>query len=312
MPIFILRDDALASAQAVEIGRESDLEDWIENSPMALVRDEFILWIDRQPSAQDEEGTIHPDLFGVDSEGNLVVVEFKRGRTPRNVVAQLLEYAAWADELSDSEIHKTAEAYFETRDGFQGKTFENAFKDVFDIPEMDELPTLNQKLRLFIVAEEIPTRITRVCQFLRTSYRVDVSCLAVSMFQTESDDEIVSMETRVGDEDSTGTKIKRQPASPPSQWSGDKPVREVVWDAVQVFTQGKIEVEFTIKEILALIREDNPDFKRGTMDGTMIANTVNHPSRRYHSVTEDKYWRVSKGKYRLYNPEADEVEQVGE
>ena len=36
------------------------------------------------------------DLLGVDREGNVVVVELKRDRTPRDVVAQALEYAAFA------------------------------------------------------------------------------------------------------------------------------------------------------------------------------------------------------------------------
>ena len=308
MPIFRLEDAKLVVAREAKIKRESDLEDWLENSPMALVQDEFILWVGRQPSAQDEEGTIFPDLLGVDSERNLVIIEFKRGRTPRDVVAQLLEYAAWANELSENQIHEIAEAYFEGCGELKGKSFDNAFRDTFDIPETDELPPLNQKLRLFIVAEEMPTRITQVCRFLRTSYRVDVSCIAVSKFRTESEDEIVSMETRVGKESFTTPKDRRQQVSPPSRWSGDKLAREVVWDAVQKLTQDSADGEFTIKQVLALIREDDPDFKRGTMDGTMIENTVNHPSRRHHpSASHDHYWRVDKGMYRLYDPEKDKM-----
>ena len=312
MSIFILKDAVLATAKETEIERESDLEDWLENSPWAVIQDEFILWIDRQPSAQDEEGTIFPDLLGVDSEGNLIIVEFKRGRTPRDVVAQLFEYAAWADELSEEQIHEIAETYFKTHGVFQEKTFDNVFRDTFDIPETEELPLLNRKLRLFIVAEEMSTRVTGVCRFLRTSYKIDISCIAVSKFQTESDDEIISMETKVGDESFTTPKAKKQHVSFPSRWSADKPVREVVWEAVQEFTQGKTEIGFTIKEILALIRKNNPDFKRGTMDGTIIADTVNHPSRGYHSVIEDRYWRVSKGNYRLYDPERDKVQNDDE
>ena len=308
MPIFILENDKLIIAQETNIELEKKLEDWLENSPMALVENEFILWIGRQPSAQDEERTIFPDLLGVDSEGNLVIVEFKRGRTPRAVVAQLLEYAAWADKLLDSEIHQIAEDYFDTRDEYQEKTFSDVFMEVFDMPETDELPALNSVLRLFIVAEDIPSRISGVCRFLRTSYKMDVSCIAVSKFQTESGEEIINMEIRVGDEDVAPSKVQ-QHIPPPSRWAGDKPVKQVVLEAVQEFTDGSISVEFEIKQILALIRKDNPDFKRPTMDGVMIADTVNHPSRGYHQVTEDRYWRVSRGKYRLYDPEKDKIEE---
>ena len=304
MPIFRLDGDKLIIAQETNLELEKHLENWLESSPLALAQEPF-LWIGRQTSATDEGGTIYSDLLGVDSDGNLVIIEFKRRRTPRDVVAQLLEYAAWANELSEKQIQQIAEDYFETRDGFQGRVFLDVFKEIFDIPETDELPPLNRVLRLFIVAEEIPSRVARVCRFLRTSHDMDISCIAVSTFQTESEEKIVSMETKVGDEEGV---VLQDPISGTSLSSEDKPVSEVVWDTVQELTQGKTAVEFAIKEILALIREGNPDFKRGTMDGAMIANTVNHPSRHHHpSAKHDHYWRLDRGRYRLYDPEKDKM-----
>ena len=175
MPIFRLEGDKLIIAQETNVELEQHLEIWLENSPWAVIQDELVLWIDRQPSAQDEEGTIFPDLLGVDSEGNFVIIEFKRDKTLRSVVAQLLEYAAWANELPPEQIHEIADAYFEKRDEFRGKTFSEAFREVFDVPETDELPPLKQKLRLFVVAEEIQPRVAHVCRFLRRSYKMDVS-----------------------------------------------------------------------------------------------------------------------------------------
>ena len=98
MPIFRLErleeDDIskaeLVIAQETNLELERYLEDWLENSPRALTQ-EALLWIGRQTSAQDEEGTIFPDLLGVDSEGNLVIIELKKDRALREVVAQLLE-----------------------------------------------------------------------------------------------------------------------------------------------------------------------------------------------------------------------------
>ena len=146
-----------------DIKLESHLESWLENSPWALVEGEPILWIGRQTSADVEESTIFPDLLGLDSEGNLVIVELKRGKAPREVVAQLLEYAAWAKELSDEQIYGIAETYFQTLT--KETTFQDAFSETFE----DEMPALNRRLRLFVVAEEIPGTVSRVCRFLRTS-----------------------------------------------------------------------------------------------------------------------------------------------
>ena len=82
-----LHSAELIIAKETDIELESYLESWLENSPWALVEGESILWIGRQTSAHVEESTIFPDLLGLDSEGNLVIVELKRGKDPREVVA---------------------------------------------------------------------------------------------------------------------------------------------------------------------------------------------------------------------------------
>ena len=177
------------------------------------------------------------------------------------------------------------------------------------MPETDELPLLNRGLRLFIVAEEIPSRVARVCRFLRTSHSMDVSCIDVSTFETESGDVLVSTETTVGDEGFAAPIAQQQRPALPSRWSGDKPVKQVVSDAVQEFTQGKTDKEFAIKEVTAIILKKIPDFNKQTVAGQITAGCVNHPSRRYHPVTEDRYWRIANGKYRLYDPEKDKMKE---
>ena len=308
MPIFRLEDDKLIIAQEMTVELEQHIEIWIENSPWAVIQDELVLWIDRQSSAQDEEGTIFPDLLGVDSEGNLVIVELKRSRTPREVVAQLLEYAAWASKLSDAQIHEIATDYFKTREKFQEKTFDDAFRETFDMPDDDEIPLLNQKLRLFIVAEEIHPRVASVCRFLRTSYKMDVSCIAVSKFQTESGDEIVSTDTKVGDEEIVTPKTRQHRTSPPSRWSGDKPVWDVVREAVEKFTEKNVNVEFTLKDITALILKEYPDFKKNTVGAQIVSACPNHGSYHHHSGNYKCYWKIGTGKYRLYDPDKDKIE----
>ena len=201
-----LRNAELVIAKETDIELESHLESWLENSPWALVQEEPILWIGRQTSANVEESTIFPDLLGVDSEGNLVIVELKRSKAPREVVAQLLEYATWAKELSDEQIQRIAEAYFQTVK--KETTLQGAFSEMFE----DEIPALNRKLRLFVVAEEIPRAVLRVCRFLRTSHGMDINCLAVSTFQTESGEWLVNTEAKVGDEDIIAPKSARQTA----------------------------------------------------------------------------------------------------
>ena len=93
------------------------------------------------------------------------------------------------NELPPEQIREIAKDYFKTREEFQEKTFDDAFREAFDMPDADEIPLLNQKLRLFIVAEEILGQIIRVCRFLRTSHKMDIGCIDVSKFQTKSGDD---------------------------------------------------------------------------------------------------------------------------
>ena len=305
MPIFRLSDDDIANATLViapkiDLELERHLESLLESSPFSLVEDEPILWIGRQTSAQDENGTLFSDLLGIDFQGNLVVVELKKGRTPRDIVAQLLDYAVWGEGLLESQVREIAEIYFETRPERQGRTFEEVFREEFDMSETDELPPLNQKQRLFIVAEDIPPRVTRVCRYLRTC-SINVSCIDVSMFQTESGETLISTETTVGDDGFAAAKT----GSPGSE-SGDKLASQVVKDAVEELTQGNTEAVWGIKDVKAIIRKTNPAFNENTINGNITAECVNHPSRRHHPFARNEfYWRIERGKYRLYDPQRD-------
>ncbi len=310
MPIFRLEGDDISKAKLViaqetNLELESHLEDWLENSPWTLAQ-EPILWIGRQTSATDEKRTIFPDLLGVDSEGNLVVVELKKNRAPREVVAQLLEYAVWANELSDQQIYEIAETYFEARDEFKGKTFQDTFRKMFEVLENDELPLLNQGLRLFIVAEEIPTQIARVCRFLRTSQGMDINCIDVSTFETESGEKLVSMEAKVGDEDISAPRVQRKTASRSSQWSRETE-RQIIWEAVTELTGGETNTEFNLKDVKDFVVRKYSDFNPNTVMGILVSDTVNNDPA-FPSSGENKYWRVKPGIYRLHDSENNVVE----
>ena len=300
MRLFILQGDNMCNAQLVtarEVGIELEhhMESLLENNPDALVQDEFILWIGKQASAATEHSTLYPDLLGLDAEGNLVIVELKREKAPREVVAQLLEYAAWATELDDEQIEAIARDYFQTRDELQGKSLTEVFTETF---EVDEFPRLNRRLRLFVVARDIPPAISGVCRFLRSKHGMDINCVTISVFQTESEERIVGIE-------GGGT-----PFSPASNSTSDpRPRSELVKEAVEELTGGSTSVEFTVQAVIERVSENNPDCPPNTVRGRMIADTVNNPAGKLFGTTNDYYWRVGFGRYRLYAPERDEVSE---
>lgn len=77
--------------------REVILEGWLEKNPDGIVEDGKLLIIGRQVKT-NLGGFI--DLLALDRQGNVVVVELKRAQTPRETVAQALEYASYAEQLN--------------------------------------------------------------------------------------------------------------------------------------------------------------------------------------------------------------------
>jgi hypothetical protein len=275
MPIFKLKKEnnsienaVLVPAAKTALELEKHLESWLENSPWAIAQEPLLI-IGRQTTATTEEyGTIFPDLLGIDKEGNLVIIELKKGRTPREVITQLLEYAAWANDLSDEKIHDIATNYIKSIN--TEKDIETLFFETF---ETDEIPSLNQRLRLFVAAEEISPSVAKVCRFLRQVHGVDVNCIQFNIFQTESGEVLVNSEAFVGLEDVVAPKktVTSQ------RWAGEKPV----------------------------ILKKYPNFNKNTVGCQIISDSVNHTSRRHYPGGEDRYWWKEKGKYKLFDPSTD-------
>ena len=81
------------------LAREQQLEDMIVAQP-AILSNEWLL-IGQQEST-GFGGRI--DLLAIAPDASLILVELKRDRTPREVVAQALDYAAWVENLTCDQI----------------------------------------------------------------------------------------------------------------------------------------------------------------------------------------------------------------
>jgi hypothetical protein len=308
MPLYILSTTSgsasgeLIQTKATDIDIEEHLENWLENSPTVLLENEPILWVGRQPSAATAETVLFPDLIGLDSGGNLVLVEVKRGRTPRDVIAQGLEYAAWASGLTYQELERLASTYWESK-GEPGSTLEDAFREMFLAEDQTApLPQFNQRQILFFVAEEIHPRVAQVAHYLREQGRLDVRCVVFDVFRAVSGEIVVSVDTIVGeavrrpliDDIGSGT------------WSAEKTASQVIYETVQGLLRQPGKETFSPSEAYHEILKTYPDFNRGTNNAQIIADCVNHPSRKHYPGRKpDHYFRVDRGVYRLYDPQGD-------
>src|SRR5512143_2599932 len=75
------------------------LENMIVTTP-GMLSDEWML-IGRQ---EDTGFGGRIDLLAIAPDGSLVLIELKRDRTPREVVAQALDYASWVEKLQAADI----------------------------------------------------------------------------------------------------------------------------------------------------------------------------------------------------------------
>lgn len=149
---------------------EQKLEEMIVDAP-GILSDEWML-IGRQ---EDTGFGGRIDLLAIAPDGSLILIELKRGRTPREVVAQAIDYAVWVDRLEAEDI---AAIY--------GRFKRNAdlaadFHGHFSV-ELDE-DALNQSHQIIIVAESIDSSTERIVDYLNErDIPINVLCFQVFQF----------------------------------------------------------------------------------------------------------------------------------
>ena len=84
------------------------------------------------------------DLLAINSEGELIIIELKRSKTPRDIVAQCLDYGTWVHNLNRDEIVDIYNSY-------KSSDLEKDFSDYFDTPVPDKMKNCGAELRSIFV-----------------------------------------------------------------------------------------------------------------------------------------------------------------
>lgn len=164
---------------------EADLERWLEANPDGML-EEPILIIGRQ--VQTDLGLII-DLLGIDRRGNVVVVELKRGRTPRDVIAQALEYAAYAAQLDVD----TLDGIF--RD-YQPENLLNLASHHREYFGLEVEAAFNKDQRIVIVGQQVTRAVKQTALFLGAK-GIDVTCVEFAFFRATDGGRLLSHEVVV-------------------------------------------------------------------------------------------------------------------
>ena len=120
------------------------------------------------------------DILAIDAGGNLVVIELKRDQTPRDVVAQTLDYGSWISHVSSEEIAETFIDYQRRHlSDATPRGINEAFQERFNsVPD-----ELNTSHRLLIVASEMDPSTERIVAYLRNQYNVDINVVLFRAFR---------------------------------------------------------------------------------------------------------------------------------
>lgn len=122
------------------------------------------------------------DLLAMDRDGNLVVIELKRNKTPREVVAQLLDYASWVKDLRDDDIAVIFEE-FQRRYRRTDNTLsvDDAFRNHFGLKQLPE--ELNSAHSLVVVAAELDPSTERIVRYLSEEHGVPINAVFFRVFK---------------------------------------------------------------------------------------------------------------------------------
>ena len=161
---------------STKLDQEERLEDLIEKDPNLLGRD--VLIFGRQ--IRTASGNFI-DLLGIDANGDLHVIELKRNRTPRDVVAQALDYASWVRGLAYDDIKDIHDSYADE------EAFEAAFGDQFDTARPEEesgVPEdINQNHTVTIVSSELDAATERIIEYLSEEYSVPINAVRFNYYE---------------------------------------------------------------------------------------------------------------------------------
>ncbi len=171
--------DQLEEISQSKLNFEERIENWLEND-ISIISQELLV-IGRQVET-GFGGVI--DILCLDNNGDVVIIELKRDKTPRDIIAQVLDYGSWVQGLSYEKISEIGNAYYREK-----STLEEAFRNKFreDYPEI-----INESHKMLVVASKIDGSSERIIKYLSDSYGVGINAITFNYFQKENGQEYLS------------------------------------------------------------------------------------------------------------------------
>ncbi len=132
------------------------------------------------------------DILALDTDGRLVVVEFKRDRADQTTDLQAIKYASYCATLTAKEVQQEYRSFWSEENGGEitpedvSQKFANFLTQFGDDPPITDEGwidfDLSERPRILLAAGSFDTEITSPVLWLSNEYGLDISCLKIEAY----------------------------------------------------------------------------------------------------------------------------------
>lgn len=230
-------------SRLAEFGRREalDLESWLESDP-SIIRPGLRI-IGRQVPTRS--GPL--DLLAIDRTGNVVVIELKRDRLPREALAQAIDYAA---DIATWSLEKLGEVCA----GYSGDALEDVLGQAF--PDIDlEALTINGAQRIVLVGFALESALERMIEWLSEAYGVAINAVVLKYVRTANGAEILTRSAVISEEEEEA-RAPRRFTIPMSDEPGSYPEEELRPRLVEYLSRDLVTIGWIRDLLLPACLED--------------------------------------------------------
>ena len=182
---------ALSRASLTEHGlyEVQHLERWVVQNPEVLGDSVMIVatQFDKWASIAGDQAADRLDILGLDSNGQLVVVELKRD-SDRRVHLQAITYAALVASFSKESLGRL-HAQYASASGPSAMSADEGLQRLADHVDGDWDPDILAQPRIVLIAERFPLQVITTAKWLTTisGGTLTIECHEVSLFELPAD-----------------------------------------------------------------------------------------------------------------------------
>ena len=190
MAWYEISDKKLTKYIKKPVNPEKELQDFIEKHPEIIGEDILILGRETK-TARDKR----IDLLGLNENGDVIIIETKKDKTPRDVESQILDYYRWVKDLKLEKLSEITKDY---------KNCGIRLYEKYESKYNKKLPDyVNQQQKLFIIAREIDDDTKEIAEDM-VEWGRNIFCMELNFYEKDGR-EFCNTKMVVGKEETKST-----------------------------------------------------------------------------------------------------------